>query len=747
MVADDFTGACDTGLQFARSGLRTFVFTDLEDGSAPQIDADVLVLDTESRNCDPVKAERLVQTACSKLSGVRTRLFYKKVDSALRGNLATEIWATMQGFGLNLCFFAPALPDEGRVTVDGHHFVDGVPVHRTEVGRDPGSPVRDSRLSSLLGGEPRIGVTSMDLEKVQKGPEEISRSLKSLGGSKPTVVVFDATTPEDLKSIAISAARRAVPPLLCGSAGLAGQVPDAFGLEGSRGIRDVHLGSGPLLFAIGTSESETRQQVRALCGELGIQEWEIALEASTPERRDALVEEVSARLSSGRDAVVSVAGLGQGAKEEVVAGAIRELARIVRCLVEEASPASVISSGGWTTSEILQAMDGTGAEILGGIAPNMPIYKIVGGPFRGFRMATKGGALGEKGVFVNTAKRVRPDPGKGHDRDRPILGLTMGDPCGIGPEIIAKALCRRDIFDLCRPVVIGDVDILSDNLKFAGRELEINPIAAAGDGRYEWGVIDICEPVNLELSTIRPGRVFPEAGRAAVEWVLAAVDMAMSGQTDGLVTAPLNKEAMNKAGFPYAGHTELIGDRTEAKTPRLMLVSKRLNVVHVTTHIAFREVPNLLTQERVFDTIVLAGRAMKDLGIPEPRIVVAGLNPHAGEARLFGREDAETILPAVERASREGWDVTGPMSPDATFFKAYNGDFDVVVAIYHDQGHIPIKLVAFNDAVNVTLGLPIVRTSVDHGTAFDIAWKGIADETNLLRAIELAAEMSVRRKG
>ena len=206
-----------------------------------------------------MKAERLVQTACSRVSGVRTRLFYKKVDSALRGNLTTEIWATMQGFGLNLCFFAPALPDEGRVTVGGHHLIHGVPVHRTEVGRDPGSPVGNSHLPSLLGVESRIGVHSLSLEQVQKGPDEIRRSVEALGGSKPTVVVMDATTPEDLKSIAISAAGHATAPLLCGSAGLARQVPDAFGLKGSVGVRGVPHGNGPLVFAIGTSESDTRR--------------------------------------------------------------------------------------------------------------------------------------------------------------------------------------------------------------------------------------------------------------------------------------------------------------------------------------------------------------------------------------------------------------------------------------------------------------------------------------------------------
>ncbi len=328
---------------------------------------------------------------------------------------------------------------------------------------------------------------------------------------------------------------------------------------------------------------------------------------------------------------------------------------------------------------------------------------------------------------------------------RPILGITMGDACGIGAEVIVKALSNPEVYRFCRPLVIGHPAILEANLKFAGRPLEVPTVASPEAGAYRWGAIDTWSPVDVDLSQIRTGRVCPEAGRAAVEWVAAAVDLAMAGRIDGVVTAPLNKEAMNRAGFPYAGHTELLADRTASQKVRLMLASERLNVAHVTGHVALDSVKAHLTQKRVFDTIALVRQALKDMGRPNLRIAVCGFNPHAGESGLFGDEDAEVILPAVEQARRAGWDVMGPLPPDTTFFKAYDGKFDAVVAMYHDQGHIPVKLVAFDEAVNVTLGLPIVRTSVDHGTAFDIAGKGVADERNMLQAIRMGTRLVARR--
>ena len=334
----------------------------------------------------------------------------------------------------------------------------------------------------------------------------------------------------------------------------------------------------------------------------------------------------------------------------------------------------------------------------------------------------------------------------GPDAYRPLLGVTMGDASGIGPEVIVKALAHPEVYRMCRPVVIGHPAFLESNMRFAERPSAVREVRTVAEGGFEHGTIDVWNPIAVDPAGIEVGKVCPEAGRAAAEWLMAAIDLAMADRIDGIVTAPLNKEAMNLAGYHYAGHTELLGERTGAKDVRLMRASERLSVAHVTGHVALQDVPGRLTQARVFDTIALMRDALVAMDRMRPRIAVCGLNPHAGEAGLFGDEDETVIRPAVAQARDRGWDVAGPLPADAIFFKAYDGIYDGVVAMYHDQGHVPVKLVAFEQAVNVTLGLPIVRTSVDHGTAFDIAGKGMAKEVNLLEALRLGAKLAAGRR-
>lgn len=329
---------------------------------------------------------------------------------------------------------------------------------------------------------------------------------------------------------------------------------------------------------------------------------------------------------------------------------------------------------------------------------------------------------------------------------RPLLGITMGDVCGIGPEVIVKALSHKSVYAFCRPLVIGDADVLAANLAHSSRTLEIRSVDTPESGEFRFGGIDLWSPVDVDLSQVETGRVCAEAGQASAEWVVRAADMAVAGRIDGIVTAPLNKEAMNRAGFRYAGHTELLADRLGASDVRLMLASERLNVAHVTGHVPLEQVPQRLTEARVLGTIRLLHDALMDMGRRHPRIAVCGLNPHAGEAGILGKEDAGLIHPAVQTANAGGMRVTGPLPADTVFLKAYHGDFDGVVAMYHDQGHAPVKLVAFHDAVNVTLGLPVVRVSVDHGTAFDIAGAGVANEANMICTLRLGARLAGRKR-
>lgn len=329
---------------------------------------------------------------------------------------------------------------------------------------------------------------------------------------------------------------------------------------------------------------------------------------------------------------------------------------------------------------------------------------------------------------------------------RPLLAITMGDPAGIGPEVTLKALLDESVFRACRPLVIGDRRILARAAAWAGAgALRYETARTPAAGTYAPGVVTLLDMANAAPHECPTGQVSAAAGRAAVEYVLRACDMAMAGEVDGIVTAPLNKEAMNLAGFHFAGHTELLAERTGARRVSMLLTGPRLRVVHVSTHVSLAEAIRRVTSERVGETIDLAQQACVALGIARPRIAVAGLNPHASEGGLFGDEEARAIVPAVAAARARGLDVSDPQPPDTVFLRASQGAWDIVVAMYHDQGHIPMKLLAFDSGVNVSVGLPIIRTSVDHGTAFDIAGTGRARPDSLIEAIRVAAQMACAR--
>ena len=328
------------------------------------------------------------------------------------------------------------------------------------------------------------------------------------------------------------------------------------------------------------------------------------------------------------------------------------------------------------------------------------------------------------------------------DAQKPILAITMGDPSGIGPEVVLKALAHPEVYEICNPLVIGDRRILERAMPHLGIEpLHIDLAGGPATAVYQPGTVTLVDLENADPAECPWGEISPVSGKAAVEYVFAACDMAMAGAVDAIVTAPLNKAAMFAAGFTYAGHTELLTERTGAEKVSMLLIGPSLRVVHVSTHVALTEAIARVTTQRVMDVIQIAYDACRALGIRQPRIAVAGLNPHASEGGLFGNEEATEIEPAIAEMRALGMDVSDPQPPDTVFLRATKGACDIVVAMYHDQGHIPMKLLAFDSGVNVSLGLPIIRTSVDHGTAFDIAGKGIAREESMLAAIDVAVQM------
>jgi 4-hydroxythreonine-4-phosphate dehydrogenase len=322
--------------------------------------------------------------------------------------------------------------------------------------------------------------------------------------------------------------------------------------------------------------------------------------------------------------------------------------------------------------------------------------------------------------------------------DKPKIAITIGDPKGVGPEIIVKLLALGDIFVRCEPVVYGDSAILSKACELVGVSAEITEEGMIVGGRS----VSVVHPLARREGKGRVDDAMAGGPVLMMEAVKKAVLDAMDGLVGGVVTCPINKEGIKLAGYDYPGHTEFIQDLTAAEKVVMMLAGERLKVALVTIHISLRDALSQIGEGLIFDTIKIVWKDfVEKLGVWEPKIAVSGLNPHAGEGGLFGSEEKEHILPAVERARKEGMDVSGPYPPDTIFYRAYNGEFHVVIAMYHDQGLIPLKLVHFDTGVNVTLGLPLVRTSVDHGTAYDIAWKGIARPTSLHSAVNFALTM------
>lgn len=326
---------------------------------------------------------------------------------------------------------------------------------------------------------------------------------------------------------------------------------------------------------------------------------------------------------------------------------------------------------------------------------------------------------------------------------KPIVGITMGDPSGIGPEVSVKASISKETLQISNPVIIGDSKVVSYALsssKIFG--IKVFPIKKISDAIFEKNIINVFDLENVDLKKLEMGKISKESGRASVEYVYKAIELAQKKEIASIATGPISKEAMHKAGFKYRGHTEILAQKTKAKKYGMMFFSDKFWLILATTHIPLKDVPKKITQKRVYDSIVLGNKALISSGKKKTRIVVSGLNPHAGEGGIFGDEEKKHIIPAIKKARGEGINVSGPISPDAVFNLAASGLYDLVVAMYHDQGLIPLKLLSFNKSVNVTVGLPIIRTSVDHGTGFDIAGKGIANPQSLIQAVKVAVMLS-----
>lgn len=336
---------------------------------------------------------------------------------------------------------------------------------------------------------------------------------------------------------------------------------------------------------------------------------------------------------------------------------------------------------------------------------------------------------------------------------KPLIGISVGDPAGIGPEITAKALSQVEIYEICRPLVVAETEMMREAIRFSKLNLSLHPISSPKEGLYQFGTMDLIDLKNINGKSIRYKTISAEYGRASFEYVKKVIELAMAKEIDATVTGPISKEAINLAGFHYAGHTEIYADLTQTKDYAMMLIHNQFRVIHVSTHVSLREACERVKKDRIYKVIHLGYETLKRLGIENPRIAVAGLNPHAGEEGLFGREEIEEIKPAIQEAQSQGIHVEGPIPSDTVFSKMKGGQYDLVVVMYHDQGHIPTKLIGFQydektkrwesiSGVNMTCGLPIIRVSVDHGTAFGKAGEGRANSESMIQAIKIAAKLA-----
>ncbi len=328
---------------------------------------------------------------------------------------------------------------------------------------------------------------------------------------------------------------------------------------------------------------------------------------------------------------------------------------------------------------------------------------------------------------------------------RPTIAITMGDAAGVGPEIIMKSLAHADLYDRCRPIVIGDAGRLRQAGEIVGGTLQVRSLEAIDDARCAAGAVD-CIDLHLIPANLPWGKLSPVAGNAAYHYVKTATEFAMAGKVDAICTAPLNKEALHAGGHNYPGHTEMLAELTGTPEVSMMLMTPNLRVIHVTTHIGLLDAIVKIEPGLVERVIARGYGVLEKAALPRRKIGVCAINPHAGEHGLFGRGEEEAkIVPAIEACRARGWDVEGPLPADTLFFRAGRGDFDMVVAMYHDQGHGPVKVMGLEAGVNITVGLPVIRTSVDHGTAFDIAGTGMVDERSLLEAMRQAIALAPQR--
>ena len=810
VLADDLAGAHDVAVPFVKRDFAVAVLSD-PDRLERFDSADLIVLNTNTRSCGEAEAAGHVGAACEAIRAVSGSILYKKIDSTLRGHvgLETDLVCDLMDFDLAVC--APAFPELGRTTVGGYQLLHGVPLRGPDMA-GPDIPPEHAFIPDLLVKGSGRRTARLDLKTVHGGSAAIREAVAGIKAEPGATVVVDMADPSHwnelldavLEDRDASAERRSPMPvtastLLCGSGGMAGALAERLASarkpRASSSRRQRVTTPSPtqkdlpvLVFACSLHDTTARQveevKSRKSATICLFDPLLIVDERSRRAEVDRLATSVAETMADGRNAVVTPKRPGRSERQEWfrrlsdVAGGrdpasmvIENLGEVARGLLADVDPGGLVLTGGETAAGVFRELNGDGAWVLEGIEPGVALAAVAGGPHDGLQVVVKPGSFGGDQTLakamdrldrlsprvVDTSsgdRRAHGNPKGGSAHERPVIGITLGDPNGVGPEIIAKVLSQEWVYALCRPLVIGHDEVIRRALPLAradasgvhegegiGSALGVRPTDRPETARFQHGTVDVLNALDVDVDGLIPGQEQAEAGRLAVESVKLAARLAMAGDIAALVTAPMNKAAMGLAGYAYAGHTELLAELTGTTRFRLALAFDGILVSHATTHVSLRDAIDRLSEEEILVTIDLVGRALVGMGAAAPRIAVCGLNPHAGEGGRFGDEEIRIIAPALEKARERGWRLVGPLPPDTVFMRARKGEFDGIIGMYHDQGHIPVKAIAFDRTVNVTLGLPIIRTSVDHGTAFDIAGRGIADAGNLGEALRMAVHL------
>ncbi|MCS7478550.1 4-hydroxythreonine-4-phosphate dehydrogenase PdxA [Umezawaea endophytica] len=710
VVADDLSGAAEVASVIPMRTTRNLVLLGV-DATLPVDDREVIVVDLDTRSGPAPAAEAETARAVATLGA--SRQVFVKVDSQLRGHVA----AAVRGAG-GFAVVCPALPRLGRVVRGGVVHLDGVPLHETDAWRvEPVPPPRS--IADLLALEP---VRVIPLTEV-RGPELVAR-LRAIR-AEGAVAVCDAETDADLDLIA--AAGTSIRAVLVGSAGLAA----ALGREDHSFVEVPAPGDGVLVVVGSAAASAQVEHLRAAGAHV------VALNPTTlapvlPHPADLVVLTIDA-----------AAGIVPGAARTLVAALADTAAAAAR-----SSTSDLVLTGGETARAVLDRLGVTRLTVHGPLPGHHGA--VLSTTPDGRRVVTRPGSFGTPGSLTDIAAALRSD----HERHggshvsttspdtRPYIAVTMGDGAGIGPEVVVGALLDEGLATECRPVVVGDAARLRLGAEALGVTADVVTVESVEDAEFVPGRVNVID-LGLLPADLQWGELSAVAGDAAFHYIRVAAELAMSGEVQGICTAPLNKEALHAGGHVYPGHTELLAHLTGTEEVSMMLSTPKVKVIHVTTHIGLVDAIRKIEPGLVERTVRRGHEALVRAGVPAPKIGVCAINPHAGENGLFGQgEEAEKITPAIEVLQAAGIDARGPLPADTAFFLAGRGDYDLIVAMYHDQGHGPVKVLGIEAGVNITVGLPVIRTSVDHGTAFDIAGKGVADIRSMIEALHQAARMS-----